>query len=132
MSAIDYTHVIPKIDEVVKRGFCAGLGLRDGQMCVEAAICYALGLPHGDDPGCVSPAVRRYKIVLNDANWSSSQARAQGLRDLAIAQLGSKGVVDETVFTKQLSHKTIQVMLPRLFREIFPYNKECLDAASAC
>jgi hypothetical protein len=47
-------------------------------MCVEAAVCYALGLPHSDNPPCVGYAVRQYKIRLNDSNWSSNEARAKG------------------------------------------------------
>ena len=58
-------------------------------MCVEAAVCYAYDLPHSDKPPCVGNAVREFKIRLNDCNWSSSKARARGMRRIAIAQLGS-------------------------------------------
>ena len=76
--------IAAKVLHIVDQGLSKGLGEQaPGQMCVEAAVCYALGLPHGDDPGCVSPALRRLKIGLNDANWSSPQARAKGLRRLA-------------------------------------------------
>src|SRR5438477_2282575 len=84
---------------VVDAGLINGLGVAEpGKLCVEAAICLALGLPHGDDPGCVEPAVRAFKIRLNDSRWSSNGARAKGLRALAVAQLGSKGVVDGREF----------------------------------
>src|SRR5258708_26571172 len=92
---IDFPAVIKKFDSILERGLCAGVGDRDGQMCVEAAICAALNLPHGDNPSCVASFVRDYKIALNDANWSSPQARAKGLRDLGIAQIGSKGIVSD-------------------------------------
>ena len=63
-------------------------------MCIEAAICYALNLPHGDNPNCVELSVSRYKIVINDSrHWISPQSRAKHLRNLGIAQIGSKGIV---------------------------------------
>jgi hypothetical protein len=124
--------IINKIDEVLARGLCAGMGERDGQMCVEAAICYALGEPHGDEPSCVEVQVRNFKIKLNDAPWYSPESRARGMRDLAIAQLGSGGVVDGTEFCKRLTEKTIKQLIPALFREIFPNDKERLAAALEC
>ena len=79
-----------KVRDVVAAGLSNGLGTPEpGQMCVEAAVCYAMGLPHSDKPTCVSPAIRALKIALNDKNWSSPQARAQGLARLALVQLGS-------------------------------------------
>ncbi len=128
---IDFPSFIKKFDTLVARGFSSGLGDRDGQMCVEAAICYALDLPHGDDPECVGHSVRSYKIRLNDAEWSSPQARAAGLRDLGIAQIGSRGIVDDTEFSTRLCEKTIRVLIPALFREIFS-DGDCLAAADRC
>jgi len=49
-----------------------------------------------------------FKIRLNDARWSSPTARATGLRDLGIAQLGSLGVVKDTEFVKLMAEKTIR------------------------
>ena len=73
---IDFPSVIKKFDAIVARGFCAGKGSPDGQMCVEAAITQAMGLPFSDEPSCVEPVIRTYKIILNDAKWSSPEARA--------------------------------------------------------
>ena len=120
---------VTKYDEVLARGLSRGVGKPEGQMCIEAAVCNALGLPHGDDPKCVARAVRSFKIVLNDSAWSSSKARARGLRDLGLAQLGSLGVVDNVEFSKRLAEKTIRVLLPKLFREVFPGNEKLLAAA---
>ena len=62
---------------VVDAGLVKGVGNpKAGQMCVEAAVCYAMGLPHGDDPQCVSRALRSLKIRLNYSTWSSNAARA--------------------------------------------------------
>lgn len=129
---IDFPTLIPKFDAILKRGLCAGLGTRKGMMCIEAAICASLDLPHGDEPTCVEDAVREYKITLNDANWSSPQARAKGLRALGIAQIGSIGVVEGKEFERRLMKATIQVLIPTLFREVFPGNKGCLEAALLC
>ena len=95
-----------KVLEVVDAGLVSGVGNPvPGQMCVEAAVCYAMGLPHGDEPSCVSPALRHLKIRLNDCAWSSGRARAKGLRRLAVAQLGSAGVLDD----KEFIHRVIEM-----------------------
>jgi hypothetical protein len=92
-----------RVLEVVDAGLCKGVGNpKPGEMCVEAAVCYAMDLPHGDQPTCVSPAIRVLKITLNDANWSSNAARAKGLRRLAVLQLGSKDNFDDIEFAQRL------------------------------
>ena len=64
--------VARKVLQVVDAGLVSGVGKpKPGEMCVEAAVCLALGLPHGDDPQCVSRALRSLKIRLNDSRWSS-------------------------------------------------------------
>ena len=93
-----------RVRDTVAHGLVNGIGQpKPGQMCVEAAVCYAMGLPHGDSPTCVAPSVRAYKIGINDANWSSPQARAKGLARVAIAQLGSDSM-DERVFVNVSIH----------------------------
>src|SRR6185295_6211374 len=73
--------VAAKVLQVVDAGLCVGKGKPVlGQMCVEAAVCFALGEPHSDEPSCVGSAVRAFKIRLNDSPWSSDQARAKGMR----------------------------------------------------
>ena len=95
---------VKKFDSILAAGLSKGLGSRGSQVCIEAAICQVLDLPHSDDPGCVAASVRSFKIRLNDSNWSSSKARAAGLRDLGLAQLGSLGVVDDFEFIKLFWH----------------------------
>jgi hypothetical protein len=124
-----------KVLEIVDAGLVSGLGKAiPGQMCVEAAVCYALGLPHGDDPGCVSPAVRALKIVLNDANWSSPAARAKGMRRLAIIQLGTAGEVDDVAFAKAVAEMTISTVVPAALRSaaslLTGEHKAALEAAA--
>ena len=53
--------LVQKIRTTVDAGLSHGLGRPEpGQMCVEAAVCYALGLPHTDEPMCVGSAVRAF------------------------------------------------------------------------
>ena len=107
-----------KILGVVDVGLCSGLGQpRPGEMCVEAAVCYAMGLPHGDDPGCVNLSLRSFKISINDKKWSSNSARASGMRRLAIAQLGSTDM-DSIAFCSRLSELVIRKIVPIALREI--------------
>ena len=107
-----------------------------GQLCIEAAVCLALGLPHDDNPPCVGDAVRSFKIQLNDCNWSTNQARAKGMRKLAVAQLGSD-TIDQKEFAKLLALKTVQRIVPGALRAAAKVqNKEHAakleDCAKAC
>jgi hypothetical protein len=123
---------VKEYDRILACGLSAGLGHRGEQVCIEAAICQVLGLDHGDDPRCVTEAVRQFKIRLNDSRWSSAKARAEGLHDLGLAQLGSKGVVDDAEFAKRIAEKTIRVLIPTLFRDVLADKQDCLDAATRC
>lgn len=108
-----------RVLEVVDAGLSHGVGDPiPGKMCVEAAVCYALGQAHGDDPICVDQYVRTFKITVNDENWSSKKARAIGLRRIAIAQLGTaydarrKTQFDSTLWRKQTASNTLAVLTP--------------------
>lgn len=106
-----------KLLKTVDEGLCSGVGEpQPGQMCVEAAVCYALDLPHGDEPNCVGWAVRKAMISINDGKWSSDEARAKGLRKLAVAQLGSD-TIDQRRFSELYALKAIQQLSPLLFSE---------------
>jgi hypothetical protein len=136
MSAIDFDAVIPKFDAILSRGLCKGVGQQDGQMCIEAAICAALDLPHGDDPQCVHSAIRSFKIRLNDAKWSSAEARAAGLRRLGILQMGTDTGFDASRFVTELSIRTVREMLSNLLERLDPvryatYATAC-RAATTC
>lgn len=80
VSKIEITrNIAAKVLQTIDAGLSHGLGRQEpGQMCVEAAVCYALDLPHGDDPGCVAASLRSLKIRLNDSSWSSNAVRASG------------------------------------------------------
>ncbi len=128
-----------KVLAVVDAGLVNGVGNPvPGQMCVEAAVCYALGLPHGDDPKCVAPSLRSLKIRLNDSRWSSSESRAKGLRRLALAQLGSKGHLDEREFATRCAVLATKVSVPAALRSAASIHKDpehvkaLRDAANRC
>lgn len=126
------TFDVKKFDEILSRGLSDGLGNRNGQMCIEAAICTVLDLLHGDDPQCVAKSVRSFKISLNNKKWSSAEARAKGLRDLGLAQLGSLGVVDDKIFVKRLAEEIIGQILPKLFRKLYPKNVKFMELVDIC
>ena len=88
-----------KVRDTVDAGLVKGIGVQvPGQMCVEAAVCYAMACLTATNHACVSPAIRQLKIQLNDSAWSSDKVRGAGMRRLALAQLGSAGVVDDVDF----------------------------------
>lgn len=78
---------------VIDKGLADGMGdPKPGEMCIEAAVSFALGYMFGDRPECVHPNLARFKIHLNDRwPWKDNAARARGLRRLGVAQLGTKG-----------------------------------------
>ena len=127
--------VVERLRDVVDAGLVHGQGKPvPGQMCVEAAVCYAFGLPHGDDPGCVSQPLRRLKIRLNDSRWSSNAGRAAGLRRLAVAQLGSAGVLDDRDFVRRVVDMTIRKAVPaglRAAARVNPKHAGALELAAA-
>ena len=113
-----------EVIKIVDAGLVHGLGKPEpGKMCVEAAVCYALGLPHGDNPKCVSRVLRSLKISLNDRNWSSDKARARGLRKLAVLQLGTKDTLDEKAFLAAVVEMTIKKIVPRALRSAIKISK---------
>ncbi len=131
--------VVIKLLGIVDAGLTNGLGVQEpGRFCVEAAVCYALGLPHGDDPLCVAPALRSLKIRLNDSRWSSDQARAKGLRRLAVIQLGSKGHLNAKEFATRCAVLAIKTSVPIGLRAAASIHKDpkhvqaLRDAANRC
>jgi len=107
--------VAAQILRVVDEGLTWGAGKpAPGHMCVEAAISYAFGEPHGDQPSCVSRVLRVLTIGMNEALWSNDQERGRGLRRIAIAQLGTAGMLDEQLFMEKLSETTITTLLPKI------------------
>jgi hypothetical protein len=122
--------IAQKVKETVECGLSSGLGTPvPGQMCIEAAVCYAYGLPHSDNPPCVGSAVRRFKIRLNDSNWSSNEARGKGMLKLSIAQLNSN-VLDQKDFAKRITLLTINRIIAPLAAKYKPEIKENLQSVT--
>ena len=116
--------IAQKVLDIVDAGLVKGLGVQvPGKMCIEAAVCFALGLPHSDNPPCVGYAVRQLKISLNDKDWSSDAARAKGLRRIAIAQLGSVDV-DQAAFMKLVAEGVIRGIVPIALRAAASMQKD--------
>lgn len=123
--------VATKVLAAVDAGLSSGLGKRvPGHMCVEAAVCFALDLPHGDEPACVSSALRVFKINLNDAQWSSNEIRARGLRRLALIQLGSAGHLDDKEFAKRVAELAIKKAVPAALRSAAAIQKDSKHGAA--
>jgi len=117
--------IAEKVLKTVDAGLVSGLGEPvPGKMCVEAAVCYAMGLPHSDEPSCVSPAIRRLKIRLNDSGWSSDVARAAGMRRLALIQLGSADAVDDKEFARRVAELAIKTCVPTALRAAASIQKD--------
>lgn len=132
MTTITLGHAT-RIVDLLTHGLVQGIGIQEpGKMCVEAAVCYALGLPHSDDPGCVSPPVRRLKIRLNDALWSSNMARADGLKRLALMQLGSKGALNDVEFVRRVVDVTIRRIVPMALRAAAQVNPDHTASLEMC
>lgn len=88
-----------RVLRTVDAGLCGGMGEPvPGEMCVEAAVCFAMGINHSDEPPCVAEEVREVKIKLNDLDYSSRKARAKALRKLAVLQLGTADNFDVPAF----------------------------------
>ncbi len=131
--------IAEKVLAVVDAGLVRGVGISEpGEMCVEAAICYALGEPHGDYPSCVDPVLRNFKIRLNDARWPSPDARAKGMRRLALVQLGSKDNFNQQEFTTKVAELAIRKAVPFALRNAAAKMPDgdkktaLLDAALRC
>src|SRR2546426_14490 len=67
-------------------------------------LSYALDVPS-----------RSSNVRLNDARWSSKAARTKGLRELAVAQLGSD-TINQQQFAKLLVIEVVRTFLPSLLR----------------
>ncbi len=113
-----------KVVTLVDKGLVSGLGKQEpGKACVEAVVCMAMGLPHGDNPPCVGANVRSFKIALNDCKWPSDAARTKGMRKLAVAQLGSD-TIDQEEFLKRVRFKCVTRILPIILQNSIDEDKD--------
>jgi hypothetical protein len=119
---------VKKLIGILDAGLVCGVGRpKPGEMCVMAAINYAMDAPHGDYPSCVGRSVRAFDIRLNDSGWSSPAARAAGMKREAIAKLGSNEI-NQKEFSNRLAIKTVNVLIPAYYSGMI--DRSILDACS--
>lgn len=105
-----------KLTEIVSAGLVKGLGTPEpGKLCLEAAICLALGEAHGDKPSCVAAPDNAFAIRLQDAYPGTPEERAKLFLPLGLAQLGTAGT-DRKPWAKLLVEGTIRKVLPMWLR----------------
>lgn len=109
---------VAKYDEILARGLCSGKGALSDQMCIEAAVCLLTDERFDDHPSCVDPYLVTFVINLNDSSWSSPEARAKGLRNLGLAQLGTNGMFDQWKFRDLILPKLREKMVPELAKDL--------------
>src|SRR5216110_3196156 len=114
-------------ETMVSRGLTDGLGTTE-KACIMACLNLATGggLVDTAKSPCVLPAAALFAIRLNDAKWSSEIARANGLRDLGYALLGTDQL-DAKVFATRLAEATIREVVP-----VFLRRAKLEDAAKRC
>jgi hypothetical protein len=105
-----------QVATVISAGLVKGLGeARPGALCLEAAICLALGEPHGDKPSCVAAPDRAFAIRLQDAYPGTPAERAALFLPLGLAQLGTAGT-DRAPWLRRVIEGTIRKVLPVCLR----------------
>lgn len=127
------TFNVAKYNSLLDLGLSYGLGDYSdiGRVCIEGAVCLALGDELHDKPQCVTPVIQSFKISLNDSGWASPAARASGLRKLGIAQLGSRGVIDDKVLVDTVLLRVWREMLPKAIAEcVTVHMPRCGDLLS--
>lgn len=113
-----------KVLKVIDAGLCKGMGdPKPGEMCVEAAVNFAMGRVHGDDPPCVNYELRDCKITLNDLPYTTNKARAKALRRLGVIQLGTAGVMDQGAFINAVTRYAIGDAQARAFAALSRWLK---------
>lgn len=102
--------VVLKLLGLIDSGLVGHAGnKKDNTFCVQQAVSLATGMPSQDDQPkhCVMPWLINLGIQLNDADgWESIESRSAGLREFAVAELGSAHLREAT-FREMLRKKVI-------------------------
>ena len=109
----------------------------------EQSTCAVLALVDYESDGgmgkslCVSPVLQRFICCFKQAQWSSDEVRANGLRRLAIAQVGTAGTLDERLFAEKLRAASFNKLLAAVVKTVGnllkdPHRSKLLQAASCC
>lgn len=107
--------------ELLNRGLSCGISDSKGRVCIEAAVCLAMGEREDlkdikpstlretdldDQPNCVDPEIASFKIEINDSYpGKSAKARAEALKELGIAQLGTRELKGVRKFGRMMREK---------------------------
>jgi hypothetical protein len=74
-----------KLVEIVNAGLVSGLGEpRPGSLCVEAAVCLALGEAHSDTPSCVAKRCAQVTTLEEAASAARAAAAAEAADEILI------------------------------------------------
>ena len=131
------TLTLPKLKRLLKTRFKgilkSGQHPQDGEACVRELRACALELPWNDHPdGAEASPTDRACQVLNDANWSSDEARAKGCLPLAL--LTESDAAEGWV--KAYALETVRVIVPIALRAAASVNPSSAsrleEAALAC
>jgi hypothetical protein len=107
-----------KYDEILSHGLCSGE--RDGdKVCIKLALAIACGVADPSDAAsatCTMDAANQFAIRLNDSSqWGSDAARAEGMRDLGVALIGTDHL-SGVEFMWRLAEQTIRQIVPMALR----------------
>jgi hypothetical protein len=109
-----------EVAKSINGALCRGAGSGQSQnVCVMQAIARAVGLPTSNDQveECVGSVVGAFNRKLNDCYWSSDVARAEGMKRLGVASIGSNQL-NQMEYGKLMFLRGTQKLLPFVFREI--------------
>jgi len=122
------TFDLKRYNRLIAKGLPSGLGDAKHGACIMACLNLACGgeLSDAAESPCVLPVAARFAIRLNDAKWSTKKARAEGLRELGLAMLGTDEL-DRKVFLARLTQETIRQVVPVFLRRV-----KLEDAAKRC
>lgn len=120
-----------RLTEIIQEGLVSGMGNPvPGELCVEAAICLALGEEHNDFPSCVAAIDRNVAIKLNDLPWPSKQERAKALLPIALAQLDTFSRPRD-VWERDVQDGIVRRLLPFILQTMARYHDDCTNLSEA-
>lgn len=127
-----------RVAEAIESGLFVGSRLpRPKEPNIANAICSALGERITHEPSVVAPVDIEFAIALNDADWSSPRARAEGLLPLALAQLNTAGT-DRRAWIEAVRDGATRRLVPKAFwyaSQIHPekkHRRSLENVAKAC
>lgn len=130
---------LTKLRTLFDAGITSGKGPGEpGHMCVEQALHRVFDGGVDDTTlECQSEAVASYMRRLNDASWPTPKDRSEGMFDLTVASVGSRGI-DDVQWLKRVAELFIREQLPETLRtvaEMFagtPHHANLTEAAKKC